>query len=113
MLALFLLGPNPVMGQADVSGEWSVSLTLPREEMGFTMMLVQKGEKLTGYMLSEIGQFMLEGAVNRDQVKISWSFPDGGKTLPVTFIGKAEGSSMSGTAKVGDVGQGPMSAQRK
>jgi hypothetical protein len=33
--------------------------------------------------------------------------------VPVTFNGKFDRSSMEGMAKVGDVGQGPMSAQRR
>lgn len=97
----------------DVAGEWTVTLTLPLGEAGFTMLLVQKGEKLSGHMLSEMGQFELTGSVQRDLVRIEWSFPDGGKTVAVRFAGRARGNSISGAARVGDVGEGQMSAERK
>src|SRR5437879_384005 len=73
---------------ASVDGEWTVDLTLPMGDVTFTMVIEQKAGVLTGHMVNEIGQFDVSGAINRDQVKIQWSFPDGGKTLDVTFNGK-------------------------
>src|SRR5215831_801140 len=86
---------------ANVDGEWIVELTLPLGDQTFTMVIDQKGGVLTGHMVNEFGQFDLVGSINRDQVKLQWSFPDGGKLLDVTFNGKASRNSMSGVAKVG------------
>ncbi len=109
IVALLPQQPNNV----NVGGEWFAQLTLPLGETNFTMYLVQKGGALTGYMLNEVGQFDLKGSINRDQVKFAWDYPDGGRTLTVSFNGKVDRNSISGTAKVGDVGEGTMSAQRK
>ena len=108
-----LLSVSMVYSQTNVDGEWTVYLTLPLGEAMFTMNVVQKGEKLSGYMLSDSGQFELEGAVSGDRIKVQWSFPDGGTPVTVIFNGQISGNRMSGTAKVGNVGEGSMTAQRK
>ncbi len=106
-------GQGPAPPPAKVDGEWAVTLTLPLGETWFNMFIVQKGSELTGYMINEVGQFDLKGTVTRDQVKFTWTFPDGGKLLDITFSGKVDRNSMSGYAKVGNVGEGPMTAQKK
>ncbi len=98
---------------ANVGGEWFAQLTLPLGETNFTMFLVQKGGEVTGYMLNEVGQFDLKGSINRDQVKFDWEYPDGGGIVKISFSGKVDRNSISGVAKVGNVGEGAMSAQRK
>ena len=98
---------------AKVEGEWAVTLTLPLGETWFNMFIEQKGTQLSGYLVNEVGQFDLKGSVAKDQVKFTWTFPDGGKLLDITFTGKIDKNSMSGYAKVGNVGEGPMTAQRK
>ena len=98
---------------ASVEGEWTVELTLPLGEQMFTMVIDQKGSVLSGHMVNEFGQFDLSGSVNRDQVKLQWSFPDGGKMLNVTFNGKATRNEMSGIAKIANLGEGPMEVRRK
>jgi hypothetical protein len=112
-LMLIFLAPTLASAQTNVEGEWLVDLTLPLGELNFTMVINQKGENLTGYMLNESGQYDLKGTVTRDQVKVEWSFPDGGHLVDVTFTGKVDRNAMSGSAKVGNVGVGAMSAQRK
>jgi hypothetical protein len=96
-----------------VDGEWLVELVLPLGEQTFTMLIDQKDGVLSGHMVNEFGQFDLSGSINRDQVKLQWSFPDGGKLQNVTFNGKVSGSTMSGTAKIANLGEGPMEVRRK
>jgi len=108
VVALFMMQTT-----ANVGGEWAVTLTLPLGESWFNMFIVQKDTQLTGYMLNESGQFDLKGTITRDQVKFQWDYPDGGKILTIAFTGKVDRNTISGTAKVGNVGEGAMSAQRK
>src|SRR5215471_654741 len=97
----------------NVEGEWLVELILPLGEQMFTMVIDQKGGVLSGHMVNEFGQFDLSGSINRDQVKLQWSFPDGGKLQNVTFNGKATRNEMSGIAKIANLGEGPMEVRRK
>ena len=111
LVTLSLQAQQPATAKVD--GEWAVTLTLPLGDTWFNMFIEQKGNDLTGYLINEVGQFDLKGTVTRDQVKFTWTFPDGGKLLDITFTGKVDRNSMSGLAKVGNVGEGTMTAQRK
>jgi hypothetical protein len=99
--------------QVDVSGAWAVTLEAPRGDVDFRMWIVQKGSKLTGYMLSEVGQFDMEGSITGNQIKFSWNFPDGGQMVAISCQGKVEGNFISGTAKVGNFSDRPMNAERR
>ena len=113
LIAALPAAAQPQAAAVKLDGEWAVTLTLPLGDTWFNMFIVQKGSELTGYLINEVGQFDLKGTVTRDQVKFSWTFPDGGRLLDITFNGKVERNSLSGYARVGEVGQGTMTAQRK
>ena len=49
---------------------------------------------------------------NTVKVTVVWSVPEDGKMLEITMKGKLEGNVITGTAKLGDVGEGPLSARR-
>ena len=110
---VFLLTLSLQQSPAKVDGEWSAILGLPLGDTPFTMLLVQKGSALSGYMLNEFGQFDLKGSVEKDQVQFEWDFPDRGRIVTIHFTGKIDRNTISGVAKVGDVGEGTMTAQRK
>jgi hypothetical protein len=111
-IALLVLLLFPV-SQSNVDGEWAATLTLPYGETFFTMMLVQKDKRVSGYILNETGQFDLNGTVERDEVTVEWSYPDGGKILLMTFKGKVTADSISGPTKIGNVATGTITARRK
>lgn len=114
IIGLLFTIPVALLAQnSRVDGEWAVELTLPLGDQSFTMVIDQKGSALSGHMVNEFGQFDLTGAVDHDQVKLQWSFYDGGKLLNVTFNGKVARDSMSGRAKIENLGEGPMEVRRK
>ena len=113
ILTFFAVPFSAQSTQVDVSGAWAVTLEAPRGDVDFRMWIVQKGSRLTGYMLSEVGQFDMEGSITGNQIKFSWNFPDGGQMVAISCQGKVEGNSISGTAKVGNFGEGPMNAERR
>jgi hypothetical protein len=112
IVALVLSSAAPASAQANVAGEWAVSFATPLGEMEFTMFVTQNGAKLTGHLTSDIGEFPLKGTVDGNQVTIDWTLNDAGKALDITFTGKVDGARITGTAKLGNVGQGPFSAER-
>jgi hypothetical protein len=102
----------PVAALADVHGQWAVtfaSVTGPKE---FVMVITQNGTRLSGHLTSDIGEFPLKGTVEDDQVTIVWSLVEEGKAVEITFKGKADGERISGTARLGEVGEGPLYAER-
>jgi hypothetical protein len=114
-ILLCLLTVAPLRGQADAAdaaGEWAVSFSTPSGPVEFTMYVNQQGTRLTGRLTSDAGEFPLRGTVDGDNVTITWSLPDAGRVLEITFTAKVQGDQMTGTAKLGDRGQGPMSGER-
>jgi hypothetical protein len=111
-LLLFLLAVGTAAAQADAAGEWTVSFATPSGPAEFTMYVAQEGARLTGRLTSDAGEFPLRGTVDGDNVTITWTLPDAGRLLAVTFTAKITGDEMSGTARLGDRGQGPFSGQR-
>jgi hypothetical protein len=111
-IALALLTTIPASGQADMAGEWEVMFTTPLGFQEFTMYVIQEGPRLTGRLTSDAGEFPLRGRVEGNDFEITWSLPDQGRVLAITFNGKVEGDSLNGTAKLGDRGSGSLSGSR-
>jgi len=76
------------------------------------MTINQSGTKLSGQVTDEYGEWAIDGRINGDQVTVVWSVPEDGKMLEITMKGKIDGNVITGTAKLGDVGEGPLSARR-
>jgi hypothetical protein len=98
--------------QASVAGLWRVEFVTPLGQVGVNMTINQSGTKLTGHVTDEFGEYEIAGRIADNQVTVVWSVPEDGKMLEITMKGKLEGNVITGTAKLGDVGEGPLSARR-
>jgi hypothetical protein len=98
--------------QTDMSGEWAVSFSTPQGPLELTMYVMQQGPRLTGRLTGEYGEFPLRGTIDGAAFTITWSLPDGGRSVDITFTGTVDGDSLSGTAKLGTRGSGPLSGTR-
>src|SRR5215468_783977 len=103
---------TPALAQADMSGEWAIEFNSPQGPQEFTMYVQQQGPRLSGRLTSEYGEFPLRGSIDGNAFTITWSMPDGGRELDITFTGKVEGDNMTGTAKLGNRGTGQLSGTR-
>ena len=101
-----------VLAQTSLTGEWAIALTTPQGHSEYTMYITQEGPRLTGHLTSEYGEVPVRGSVNGDEVKLSWSIADGGKTLDVTVTATAKGDKLTGTARLGTIGEGPFTGER-
>jgi hypothetical protein len=95
-----------------VAGLWRVEFVTPLGQVGVNMTINQSGGKLTGHVTDEYGEYEINGRIAENQVTVVWSVPEDGKMLEITMRGKLEGNVITGTAKLGDVGEGPLSARR-
>jgi hypothetical protein len=111
-LAAFLFASSALVAQANMAGEWSVQFGTPQGPQEFTMYVNQEGARLTGRLTSDAGEFPLRGSINESEFTITWSMPDGGRILEITFTGKVNGELLTGTAKLGTRGSGPLSGTR-
>jgi hypothetical protein len=99
--------------QRSVSGTWRVDFVTPLGQNWIIMTINQSGTKLTGHATDEFGEYEINGRLVDDQVTVVWSVAEDGKMLEITMKGKLETATLiTGTAKLGDVGEGPLSARR-
>jgi hypothetical protein len=111
LLALSAI-PGTLLAQHSAAGLWRVEFVTPQGQVGVNMTINQSGTKLTGRVTDEYGEWPIEGKLTEDQVTVVWSVPEDGKMMEITMKGKLEGNLITGTAKLGDVGEGPLSARR-
>jgi len=96
-----------------VSGTWRVDFVTPLGQTWINLTINQSGTKLTGHGTDEFGEYEIAGRVAGDEVTVVWSVAEDGKMLEITMKGKIESATLiTGTAKLGDVGEGPLSARR-
>jgi hypothetical protein len=112
VLALLLLAVAPVLAQPSVAGVWRVEFVSPQGQVGLNMTINQTGSKLTGRVTDEYGEWPIDGRIADKEVTVVWTVPEDGKLLEITMKGTLEGNLITGTAKLGDIGEGPLTARR-
>jgi len=94
------------------AGTWRVQFVVPSGTKAVTMNVVQKGTRLTGVVTDEYGEYEINGHVDGEQLTIVWTVPEDGKLVAITMTGKMHGDVIDGTARIGDMGEGPLQARR-
>ena len=112
LAALLLAFVAPVLAQPSAAGEWKVNFVVPTGTRFVNMFISQEKTRLTGTVVSEDGEFPLSGRIEGDQVTVSWEVPEDGKMMEIVMKGKLTGNVISGTAKLGNVGEGSLTARR-
>jgi len=88
-----------------VSETWEITMKTPLGTQKATLHISTDGDKLTGKMDSRAGHSNIsDGTINGDQMtwKASIKFP---RRITFEFTAKRNGNSMSGTVKLGPLGQ--------
>ena len=100
------------VAQVDVAGNWRVEFVVPTGEMAVNMTINQKGSTLSGHVINEDGQFPLQGRIVENQITAEWTVPEQGEQMKITMKGIVNGEEITGTARLGNVGEGSLSAHR-
>jgi hypothetical protein len=115
VLIASLIRPLSLLADIDIAGEWEVTFTGPQGPADYTMYVSQEGTRLTGRMTSPSGEFPLRGAIEgekADRFRITWALPDNGRMLEIVFVGTVDGDRLTGTARLGKAGEGPVTGER-
>jgi len=113
VLAVALLVVAPAAAQSTLTGEWAIAFVSPNGgQDDYTLYLTQEGPRLSGHLTSQYGETPVKGTVNGDDVKLTWTTVENRKPIELSVTAKVKGESMTGTIRIGDVGQGPFSAER-
>jgi hypothetical protein len=112
MLAVLLSLAAALVAPINVAGNWRVEFATPTGEVGVNMTINQDGDKLSGRVINEDGEFEMQGSIAGDEITVSWTVPEQGKPMIITVKGKVEGEYITGTARLGNVGEGALEARR-
>src|SRR5437899_6417126 len=96
--------------QTDVTGEWDASYATPLGPQELKIYLTQEGPRLSGHTTSEYGESQVRGAINGQDLTLSFSSTDGGTAVEIRVTAKVDGERMRGTAKIGDRAEGVFTA---
>jgi hypothetical protein len=110
--ALVLAMAATAFAQSSVTGEWALEITTPNGHVEYVLYLNQEGPRVTGHLTSEYGETPVRVTLKDAAITLSWSQAEGGKQIEIQLTGTVKGESMSGTAKLGTVGEGPFQADR-
>lgn len=106
LLRLFALGVVLTLaaGAADISGAWDLKVASPEGEMHTAKLnLTQEGEKISGSLSGERGEFKIDGTCKGDQIEFIVNYTGGDAPHRIPFRGKVEGpGKMSGRYTAGD-----------
>lgn len=97
----------------DVSGTWDMAVETQQGTMSLTATFKQEGEKLTGTQASPMGETVLEGSVKGTDIAFAIVFNMQGQDITITYAGKIDGETMSGTIEFGSYGSSTWTAQKR
>jgi hypothetical protein len=97
----------------DVTGTWDMSVETPQGTMTLTSTFKQEGEKLTGTQSSQMGEMALEGTVKGADIAFAIVIDMQGQQVTISYVGKIDGESMTGTIEFGGMGSAAWTAKKK
>lgn len=97
----------------DVTGTWDMAVETPQGTMTLASTFKQDGEKLTGTQASQMGELPLEGSVKGADIVFAVVFNMQGQDMTITYTGKIDGDTMSGTIEFGGFGLSTWTAQKR
>lgn len=98
---------------ADVGGTWTSTFETNGQSYPAKLILEEDGDKVTGTISSERGEFPLSGVVKGQTVTFSFTMQGENGPIPIAIKGEVDGGSMKGTFDHGDgAGIGTWAATR-
>lgn len=99
-------------GTVDVSGTWTMAVETGAGSGSPTFVLKQSGETLTGQYSGQLGEAPVTGTIKGTAVEFGFDVSVQGAALHLTYAGTADASSMKGTVKLGDLGEGTFTGKK-
>jgi hypothetical protein len=97
----------------DISGTWDFAVESPQGTMNLTSTFKQDGEKLTGIQSSQMGEMALEGTIKGADIAFAIVLDMQGQQMTITYTGKVDGETMSGTIEFGSFGSATWTAKKQ
>lgn len=110
--AAVMLTTSAFAADANVSGEWDLTVETQAGSGNPHFSLKQEGTKISGTYKGMLGESPVTGTVQGNDITISFQVNAQGMDLAVTYTGTVDGTSMKGTVKLGDMGEGTFTGKK-
>ncbi len=104
--------PSAIAADANVSGEWDLTVESQMGTSNPHFSLKQDGGKLTGTYKGMLGEAPVTGTVKGNEIAINFQVNAQGMDLEVIYSGTVDGATMQGTVKLGDMGEGKFTGKK-
>jgi hypothetical protein len=109
---LALVGSSVMAADANVAGEWTMTVATPQGSGSPTFNLKQQGTAVTGTYKGQLGEAPVTGTVAGNQVTLNYKVTTQGFDLDVTYSGTVDGNTMAGKVKLGELGEGTFTGKK-
>ena len=101
-----------LLAQADIAGDWDLSINGPEGVITATASLKQDGEKVTGSITSPQGTVELAGTYKAKKVELAFQIQSPNGPLDIKVNGDVDGADMKGIIDFG-MGMADFTAKKK
>lgn len=110
--AAVLLATSAIAADANVTGEWDMTVESQAGVGTPHFSLKQDGNKVTGTYKGMLGESPVSGTVKGNDISLSFDVNTQGMELHVSYSGTVDGATMKGTVKLGDLGEGTFTGKK-
>ena len=105
-------GSVALAADANVTGDWTMTVETQQGTGNPTFKLKQEGTKVTGTYKGMLGEAAVTGTVTGNEVKLVYQANAQGMELTVTYAGTVDGNTMKGKVILGDFGEGTFTGKK-
>lgn len=114
LMALFLGSITSALGDnADLSGNWSMTVNGPTGPQTSEMSVTQDGQEISGTITGSQGAQVFKGTVAGTAVTFGFTMEAMGTPLDIAYAGEVKDQAMAGTVQFGSFGSGDFTAEKK
>jgi opacity protein-like surface antigen len=111
--AAVLLSTSAIAADANVTGEWDMTVESQVGTGNPHFSLKQDGASISGTYKGALGESAVTGTVKGNEISISFQVDAQGMNMDVIYSGTVEGATMQGTVKLGDFGEGTFTGKKR
>ncbi|HMN46548.1 MAG TPA: hypothetical protein PKE27_18370 [Povalibacter sp.] len=110
--AFALVGTVALAADANVTGEWTMSVETPAGTGSPHFSLKQEGTNVTGHYKGQLGEAAVTGTVSGNEVTLKYTVEGQGQSVTVVYSGTVDGDTMKGKVSLGDFGDGTFTGKK-
>jgi hypothetical protein len=113
LAAAAFVSTGAIAADANVAGEWDLSVETGNGTGTPHMSLKQQGNAVTGmYKSATFGEAPITGTVKGNEVTLNIKVSGQGQEMTIVYTGTVDGASMKGKVSLGELGEGTFTGKK-